>query len=211
MQPDRRELATDIAELARRAAGIAVHSPGKRLLLGIAGAPGAGKSMLAAALAVATGGVIVPMDGFHLADDELRRLGRYERKGAPDTFDADGYVALLRQLRTDPAPVLAPAFDRAAEAVVADAIAVPPRALVITEGNYLLVAEPPWSAIRGLLDECWFVEVDEHEREQRLIDRFVSFGWPIDIATQRVRHGSDADNARLVARTRAGADLVVRG
>lgn len=211
MQHNRRELATDIGELTRRAAAIPVHSPGKRVLLGIVGAPGSGKSILAVALAAATGGVVVPMDGFHLADEELRRLGGYERKGAPDTFAADGYVALLRQLRTDPAPVLAPAFDRAAEAVVADAITVPPGALVITEGNYLLVAEPPWSAIRSLLDECWFVEVGERVREQRLMERFVSYGWSIDAATQRVRFGSDAHNARLVAQTRDRADLVVRG
>jgi pantothenate kinase len=211
MQHNRRESGTQIAELARRAAAIAVRSPGERVLLGIAGAPGAGKSMLAATLAAETGGVVVPMDGFHLADDELRRLGRHERKGAPETFDAAGYVALLRRLRTTAETVRAPRFDRGAEAVLADAIAVPPGALVITEGNYLLVDEPPWSAIRTLLDECWFIEVGEREREQRLIERFVSYGWPTDVATRRVRHGSDARNARLVAQTRDRADLVIRG
>jgi pantothenate kinase len=210
MQRDR-ELAAEITELARRAAAITARSLGDRVLLGIAGAPGAGKSMLAATLAVETGGVVVPMDGFHLSDDLLRRLGRDERKGAPDTFDAAGYVALLRLLRTTTETVRAPRFDRAAEAVVADAITVPPGALVITEGNYLLVDEPPWSAIRELLDECWFIEVDERERERRLIERFLSYGWPTDVATQRVRHGSDAHNAWLVAGTRSRADLVIRG
>src|SRR5947207_15332686 len=92
---------------------------GGRRLLGLAGAPGSGKSTLAAALAAALAerAIVVPMDGFHLANAELARLGRAGRKGAPDTFDAAGYVALLRRLRSQPAhePVYAPAFRREIE------------------------------------------------------------------------------------------------
>ena len=185
--------------------------PGRRTLLGITGAPASGKSTLAASLAAENGGVVVPMDGFHLSDERLRSLGRWERKGAPDTFDVDGYVALLRLLRSSTNAVLAPAFDRSREQTVPDAIEVPPGALVITEGNYLLLPDPPWSAVRPLLDACWFVEVPESARVQRLIDRHVSYGWEPSAARLRATEGSDADNARLVAATRGRADAVVTG
>ncbi|MDQ3825979.1 MAG: nucleoside/nucleotide kinase family protein, partial [Actinomycetota bacterium] len=131
-----------------------------RRILGITGAPGAGKSTLARRLVDALSGtaVLVEMDGYHLALAELERLGRAERKGAPDTFDAAGYVALLRRLRApDADTVYAPEFRRAIEEPVAGSVAVPPGvSLVVTEGNYLLLDTKPWSAIRRLLDEVWF-------------------------------------------------------
>lgn len=197
----------ELTELVARAR--ALRGAGARPLLGIAGAPGAGKSTLAATLADRVGAVVVPMDGFHLSDEELRRLGRLERKGAPDTFDAAGYAALLRRLGEDSSTVSAPEFDRAGEAVVRDAIAVPAHAPVVTEGNYLLLDAPGWRDVRPLLDEVWFVETDEATRVERLVARFVDFGWPADVARARVERGSDAANARVVASTRAAADLVV--
>src|SRR5262245_1678528 len=109
-------------ELVARAAGLV--SGGARRLLGVCGAPGAGKSTLAGALATALGrrAVVAPMDGFHLAQAELDRLGRADRKGAPDTFDAAGYVALLRRLRTATEPVVyAPRFHREIEEPIAGA------------------------------------------------------------------------------------------
>ena len=142
-----------------------LRARGTRCLLGLTGVPGAGKSTLAARLAAHAGAsaIAVPMDGFHLANAELARLGRRERKGAPDTFDAAGYVALLRRLR-DPVVgevVYAPAFHREIEEAIAGEIAVPADVpLVITEGNYLLL-NGPWAAVRPLLDEVWFVEGDE--------------------------------------------------
>jgi pantothenate kinase len=195
-------------ELIARAAELAAR-PG-RSLLGITGAPGAGKSTVAATIAASVpGSVVVPMDGFHRTTDELRTRGWVAERGALRTFDADGYVALLRALRSG-RELRAPAFDRSREEPVPDAITVPATApLVITEGNYLLVDADPWVQVRDLLDEIWFVEVPEEIRLARLVARHVEFGRTRDEAWQRATVGSDADNARLVAGTRARADLIV--
>ncbi|MEU8822004.1 nucleoside/nucleotide kinase family protein [Streptomyces sp. NPDC048636] len=201
----------DLLDRAERLA-----ATGGRGLLGIAGAPGAGKSTLAGWLVDALGprrAALVPMDGFHLADAELRRLGLAHRKGAPETFDAYGYAALLRRLRTPRAgeTVYAPGFDRALEQPLAGALPVAPEIpLVITEGNYLLLDEEPWRPVRELLDETWWIELDGEERVRRLIDRHERFGKPRAEA-ERFVLGSDEANARRVAPGRAAADLVVRG
>ena len=199
----------DIDALADRATRLGGDG---RALLGIAGAPGAGKSTLAEELAarIGPGAVVVPMDGFHLHDDELARLGLGDRKGAPETFDVEGYVALLARLREETAhTVWAPAFDRVRELSVAGAIGVrPEHRLVVTEGNYLLLEDRGWAAVRPLLDEVWFVEQDENTRVERLVDRHVAHGKPVDLA-RRWTLESDQANADLVARTRALADLVV--
>ena len=140
-----------------------------RRIIGITGAPGAGKSSYAAELAARDGGVHLPMDGFHLADASLRRLGLLEHKGAPDTFDAWGFASLLARLRAEPDEVVyAPAFERDLEQPLAGAIAVPPDTeLVVTEGNYLLLDRPEWRAVRAQLDEVWFLEVDDEIRRAR--------------------------------------------
>lgn len=181
-----------------------------RTVLGITGAPGAGKSTIAAHLAAELGdeAVLVPMDGFHLANSELERLGRRDRKGAPDTFDADGYLALLARLRepTD-RPVYAPSFDRALEEAIAGAIPVDPSVpLVITEGNYLLLPDEPWSGVRSLLAEVWYVDLDDASRLDRLIRRHVEFGKSPQEAEEWVLR-SDEANAQLIAETRSRADL----
>lgn len=183
-----------------------------RALLGIAGAPGAGKTTLALALVEALGpdAVHVPMDGFHLADVELERLGRRDRKGAPDTFDAAGYAALLGRLR-DPASgtVYAPAFDREIEQPIAGSIPVPSSCrLVVSEGNYLLVDDPAWRAVRARFDEVWFHGTDEVLRRMRLVERHVRFGKSRDEAVAWVE-AVDEPNARLIEATRPRADLVV--
>ncbi|MET8498196.1 nucleoside/nucleotide kinase family protein [Streptomyces microflavus] len=201
-----------LADATDRARGLA--ETGQRRVLGIAGPPGAGKSTLAERLTEALEGraVLVPMDGFHLAGAELERLGRADRKGAPDTFDAPGYAALLRRLRDpDPDhPVYAPAFDRALEEPVAGALAVIPDVpLVITEGNYLLLDEGPWAPVRGLLDEVWFLELDPEVRVRRLVERHVRYGKPPAYARAWVERSEEA-NARLVERGRDLADVVVR-
>lgn len=185
-------------------------------MLGIAGGPGAGKTTLAEHLvrALNAGGphraAHVPMDGFHLADAELERLGRRDRKGAPDTFDPAGYAALLRRLREDPDEVVyAPGFERVLEQPVAGAIPVPPAArIVVTEGNYLLLAEGSWGRVRPCLDEVWFCEADEDERIRRLIARHEEFGKDHETAVAWVL-GTDQANADLVATTRGRADLLV--
>ncbi|MEU7734560.1 nucleoside/nucleotide kinase family protein [Streptomyces griseus] len=200
------------AALTDRARALA--ESGGRRVLGIAGPPGAGKSTLAERLAAELDGraALVPMDGFHLAAAELDRLGRAERKGAPDTFDATGYVALLRRLRApDPLhTVYAPAFDRSLEEPVAGALPVPPAVpLVVTEGNYLLLDDGPWAPVRTLLDEVWFLEPDPEARVRRLVDRHVRHGRPRRRAEEWVAR-SDEANARLVERGRNRADLIVR-
>jgi pantothenate kinase len=185
---------------------------GGRAVLGICGAPGAGKSTLAARLVASLGpaAVVVPMDGFHLHDAELARLGLGDRKGAPETFDVAGYVALLRRLRSETDHVVyAPEFDRSREESVAGAIAVrPEHRLVVTEGNYLLHDGPGWADVRPLLDEAWFVEGDDQRRVERLVARHVAHGKPTDLA-ERWTTVSDQANADLVARTRPAADVLV--
>lgn len=194
----------------------ALSRDGRRALLGIAGSPGAGKTTLAERLVQALDGdgpswaVHVPMDGFHLADAELDRLGRRDRKGAPDTFDAAGYAALLRRLREESDEVVyAPGFERVLEQPLAGLLPVPPQArLVVTEGNYLLLTEGPWARVRPCLDEVWFCEISEEERIRRLVARHEEFGKEHTAAVAWVR-GTDQRNADLVAATRERADLVV--
>ncbi|MEJ2864194.1 nucleoside/nucleotide kinase family protein [Actinomycetospora flava] len=187
----------------------AARADGRRRLLGIVGGPGAGKSTLAASLA-GPQVAVVGMDGWHLANSVLDRLGRRERKGAPDTFDAAGYVAFLDRVRSRAATVWAPEFRREIEEPVAGALEVPPDVLVlVTEGNYLLLDEPPWDGVRGLLDEAWFVDPDEDLRRTRLIARHEHHGRSHAEAVARA-DGSDAANAALIAATAHRADVVVR-
>jgi pantothenate kinase len=198
----------NFADLVARAQALGT---GGRGMLGICGAPGAGKSTLAARLVEALGdkAVYVGMDGFHLAQVELARLGRTERKGAPDTFDALGYVNLLRRLKDQTGIVYAPEFRREIEEPVAGAIPVfPDTPLVVTEGNYLLVPAKPWGNVRDLLDEVWFLRPDETERHRRLIARHEMFGRTANDARHRAL-GSDERNATVINATADRADLVL--
>ncbi len=200
-----------VAEAVDRAGDLAAAGP--RTLLGITGPPGSGKSTLAAMVAarLADAAALVPMDGFHLAQAELVRLGRRDRMGAPDTFDAAGYVALLRRLRRQEEDVVyAPEFRREVEEPIAGAIPVPGSVpLVVTEGNYLLLGDGGWAPVRPLLDEVWYVEVDDRTRVERLVRRHVAFGKTPEAARDWVLR-SDEANAARVAATRDRADLVVR-
>ncbi len=197
-----------LADLARDLQAAAGH----RILIGITGKPGAGKSTIAERLVSELGerAVLVPMDGYHLSQATLVRLGRRDRMGAPDTFDVASYVALLARLRM-PAATTAPGFDRIVEEPVPDAIAIPADAdIVVTEGNYLLSEGGGWEAVRPLLDAVWYVELDDAVRLERLIARHHAFGKSIDAASAWA-NGPDAANAAVIARTRDRADLVVMG
>jgi pantothenate kinase len=197
-------------DLVRRAERLA--AAGGRRILGIVGPPGAGKSTLAETIVRRLDGraALVPMDGFHLADRELERLGRRDRKGAPDTFDGDGYVALLRRLRDARDPVVyAPEYRREIEEPVSGAIPVPADVpLVVTEGNYLLLESQPWAAVPDLLDESWYLDLAESTRLELLVRRHQTFGK--DPAAARAwAAGSDQRNAEVVVATRHRADLVI--
>ena len=201
------------AEAVARALVLAQSAtPFRRVVLGITGPPGAGKSTLAARVADDLGpdlAVVVPMDGFHLADPLLHELGRHARKGAPDTFDAEAYADLLERLRDRTRETFAPLFDRTRETAEVWAMRVPPGLpLIVTEGNYLLLADGPWRQVAGLLDECWYVEVEDEVRRSRLMARHEAHGHDRDEARVKTL-GSDEANALYIERTRRAADAVV--
>ena len=154
--------------------------------------------------------VLVPMDGFHLAQEELVRQGSRDRMGAPDTFDVGGFASLLTRLRRqDEEVVYAPDFDRSIEKPIAGSIAIPRRVpLVVTEGNYLLHDDDGWRVIAPLLDTTWYVEAPRALRTERLVARRIAHGDDPAHSEQWVRT-VDARNARTVERTRALADVVL--
>lgn len=208
--------------LAQRVIARAV--PGSRIIIGIAGSPGAGKTTLARTLtdrvsalarvadAGAPAAVYLPMDGFHLANSTLDRLGLHDRKGAIDTFDGWGFVALVRRVLAErDHTVFAPSFDREVDEGIAAEIAVPAGTkIVIVEGNYLLVDQEPWSSLRGLFAESWFCETPDAERVRRLVDRHERHGRSTEAArdwAERV----DGANAMVIAASAVRADLVVSG
>ncbi|TYC98504.1 nucleoside/nucleotide kinase family protein [Arthrobacter echini] len=187
-------------------------APNERVVLGLVGAPGAGKSTVAGMIAALdpAAHALVPLDGFHLADRALSGLGLLDRKGAHETFDAHGYAALLTRLRSRPAEtVYAPSFERDLEQPLANALAVPSSStLLVTEGNYLLLDAPGWREARSRTDETWFLDVDPAVRRSRLIDRHIRFGKEPREAEAWVRRVDDP-NAALVGATRHRADRVL--
>lgn len=180
-----------------------------RYVFGLAGPPGSGKSTVAAHLADVLDAVVVPMDGFHLDNSELATLGLSEVKGAPETFDASGFVQLVGRLKQAGRPVLAPAFDRIADRTIDGAISIgPDDRIVIVEGNYLLLDRPPWARLRQLFDRTGYLHVDDATRVDRLVARHVSHGRSINEAREFV-HRSDELNAAIVAVARHRADVVI--
>lgn len=189
--------------------------PTTRAIVGIAGAPGSGKSTLAAKLVTALGpaAALVGLDGFHLAQRVLDDRGLAEVKGAPETFDADGYLNLLTRLRKPPdgSTIYAPEFRREIEEPIAGAIAVPPTAeVIITEGNYLLLDSPPWVGVSAVATEVWFLDTPEDLRIQRLVERHIRYGRSPDAARERAQTGTDGRNAALVLASRERADVLLQ-
>lgn len=180
-----------------------------RRIIGIAGAPGAGKSTFAERLAARTGWSLLPMDGFHLPQARLVELGRRDRMGAPDTFDLPALLQTLTDLRISGAPVFAPGFDRDWEEPVPDLIAIQPERDVVVEGNYLLYDEGGWHEVAPLLDLVFFIELDTSVRHARLITRHEHFGKSPEAARDWAL-GPDEANAALIAATATRANHVVQ-
>jgi pantothenate kinase len=180
-----------------------------RFLFGIAGPPGSGKSTLAARLGAELDAPVVAMDGFHLPNAELIERGQLGVKGAPETFAAAAFVDLVRQLRRANAVVDCPIFDRTIDEPVADQIRVTADdAIVIVEGNYLLLDEAPWGALADLFDATAYIDVPDDVRIGRLVDRHVAFGRTRSEALDFVRR-SDEPNARRIEPGRRRADVLV--
>ena len=190
-----------------------------RFLLGITGSPGAGKSTLADRVLRRWNegvdgksfghAVIVPMDGYHLSNEELEQLGLLHLKGIPETFDAKGFVEKLALIRSNPNNIhYCPRFDRSIEASIPNDIAVPTNAnLVIVEGNYLLLDSEPWSNLKQLFDASWFIEADDSILIPRLLKRHEEGGKSSEQARKKV-DSTDLPNARLIEESKILADKI---
>lgn len=202
----------DLPALADRL--VAAQGPARRIVA-VAGAPGSGKSTFAERLRDAVGGRIaaevVPMDGFHYDDMVLEARGWRSRKGAPHTFDVDGFGAALDRLRADDGrDVAIPVFDRAIEIARAGARIVTPEArLLIVEGNYLLLDDPDWAPLRDRFDATVFLDVPEAEIECRLIQRWEGYGMDEAAVDAKLRE-NDLPNALLVILRSVPADFRVQ-
>lgn len=200
--------------LVRRAEQL-LEAP-QRTILGIAGAPASGKSTLAQILlqtlqvAYPERVALVGMDAFHLAHRVLEARGLAGLKGAPHTYDVEGYVALLdRVLHAHGATVFAPEFHRDIEDSIAHEVEIGPEVdLVITEGNYLLLPDPRWGQVRSLLTEAWYVHLGDDLRRKRLTARHEVFGLDSAAAAAKALGGDEA-NAALVSAAQNAVDVWV--
>lgn len=193
---------------------VARFDASRRYLVAIAGPPGAGKSTLAEQLAPALNAklrhapaIVVPMDGFHYDDGLLEARGLRAKKGAPETFDADGFLALLRRLKNETTPIAIPVFDRTLEISRGSArIVEPEHRLLVIEGNYLLLDRPIWRELKPLFDLTIVLRPSLKTIETRLVDRWLGFGFERDAAIIKAQ-GNDLANARIVLEESARADI----
>ena len=184
-----------------------------RVIIGVIGKPGAGKSTLSNYLLKhlpKETTALVPMDGYHLSNAQLKTLNRSDRKGAPDTFDAGGYLDLLQRIKTNvESEIYFPIFHREIEeSIAAEGVVHPHTTLVLTEGNYLLLESDGWRQVAETLTESWFVDVDNDRRMARLVARHMKFGKSSE-AAHLWAHGTDEHNAQLVESTRSKADVII--
>lgn len=207
-----------VVSAARAAIAPLLAASDKRIIVGIAGPPAAGKSTLASALARDIAreygpdfAIAVGMDGFHLANAELNRLGLTSVKGAPETFDAYGFIALLKRLRGASEPVVyAPTYSRTVHESIGSAVPIGSDVrVVVIEGNYLLLPRPPWAEIRPLLDVALYLDAAPRARVDALLRRQRSRGLNAEAAHDWV-HRSDEANAFLIESTKAHADAILR-
>lgn len=194
---------------------LSVDRKNERILVGISGAPGAGKSTLSQALSTKLNksehvAAVIPMDGYHLDDSLLEDLGLLKRKGAPETFDFAGFKHLLLRIKNED-EVVYPVFDREREISIAGAgILKKNIRIVIVEGNYLLFDEEPWSCLSKLWDYSVFLDVELKVLEQRLIDRWLDHGFSRAEAQQKAL-GNDIQNSKRVIASRIQADRIING
>ncbi|MFC6671098.1 uridine kinase [Marinobacterium aestuariivivens] len=194
-----------------------VARPGQRILIAIAGPPGSGKSTLAEAVVEQLNSkvgsqsqaALIPMDGFHLDNQDLDKQGLLTRKGAPETFDAKGLVRLVRRIRNGGADIHYPLFDRTSDRCLVDAgLLKAGTPIVVVEGNYLLLEDSPWKALAGLFDATVFLAPPVETLEERLILRWLNYGLSPEMAAEKAR-GNDLRNARLVLEKSVTADLLL--
>lgn len=173
-----------------------------RTMVAIAGAPGSGKSTLAEELsrrltAQKTDNAVVPMDGFHLDNAVIEARGQLQRKGAPETFDAPGFVRMIKALSAGET-VYAPVFDRSRDIAIAGAVPIPIECpVIIVEGNYLLLDEDPWRDLQQYWDVTAFLDVPMPELRARLIQRWLTLNHSRTVATRRAE-SNDIPNAERV-------------
>lgn len=184
-----------------------------RVMIGLVGKPGVGKSTLSNYLIKKLpkeSTALVPMDGYHLSNTQLKLLGRSDRKGAPDTFDSLGFVDLLQRIMSNSVDeIYFPIFHREIEeSIAAEGVIHPHTSLVLAEGNYLLLDLAGWSGVAKTLTESWFIDVDNDKRMARLVARHIKYGKSYEDA-HTWAHGSDEANAELIETTRANADVIV--
>lgn len=185
-----------------------------RTIIGIIGKPGGGKSTLSKFLLKGFDPLLVsvlPMDGFHMSNKVLQSLGRSERKGAPDTFDVQGFTNLLGRIVHDHNnPIYYPIFDRSIEeSISAQGVVLPSTRVVIVEGNYLMHDEDGWQDVVPLLRQCWYAYLDDDVRISRLISRHIAFGKDPESAKAWAK-GTDQSNADLIEAGVARCDFLVR-
>ena len=184
-----------------------------RIIIGIIGKPGAGKSTLSSHLMKnlpKETTALVPMDGYHLSNLQLKKLGRADRKGAPDTFDVSGFVNLLKRIATDKEnDIYFPIFHREIEeSIAAEGVVTKETKFVITEGNYLLHYQDGWEEVAPVLTESWYVQVDDTLRLERLTNRHIKFGKEPKFAYDWA-HGTDERNAQLVETTKPRSTVII--
>ena len=184
-----------------------------RFTIGIVGKPGAGKSTLTSYLMEMLPkdyASLVPMDGYHLSNQQLKNLGLLDRKGAINTFDTNGYVNLLKRINSEiDKDIYFPIFHRnIEESYAADGVVYAKTKLVITEGNYLLASEGGWEQVAPELDEIWYLKINDELRLERLIKRHQEFGKDLKAAEAWAR-GTDEVNARFIELTASKADVIV--